>query len=337
MFDWERFLDAHSIAYTRDRRYAGLHHVEIACPFCGDDPSYHLGISLRNGYWHCWREPTPGSHSGRAPYRLIEQLLGCARDMSRRIVEAGDNTVVANDRTFGSDIARILGGPVTVNHGVTTLEFPREYQRLDSSPRARRLYYPYLTGRGYNDRQIDWLVQRFRLCYAARGPFVYRVIVPVYYHNKLVTWTGRAIGNDELRYRSLSHDPDHALRAGLPQAVVNIKDTLLDFDAARYGGRILVVTEGPFDAIRVSYLGYRHAIQSVALFGKQPSPAQIELLAELIPHYRRTVCLLDTDAGYTGFAAFPETLHIKQQLLPDGVKDPALLTREQFSYLFGVE
>src|SRR5215469_12828470 len=250
MFDWEHFLDSHSIAYATRGGNIGRGHIGINCPWCGDDDSYHLGISLANGFYHCWREPVPGSHSGRSPYRLIEQLLGVGRQTARAIVRAG------------------------------VLEFPREYFRLDSSPRAKRLYYPYLTGRGYTERQVDWLVKRYRLCYAARGVFVYRVIVPVYYQNRLVTWTGRHIGDDELRYRTLSHDADNAIRSGQPQAVENIKNTLFDFDRAVYGGKTLVITEGVFDAMRVSFLGYDHGIQAVALFGKQANQTQLSLLGE---------------------------------------------------------
>jgi len=331
MFDWQQFLDGHGISSTRDRRYSGPNRVSIQCPFCGDDTGYNLGIDVRNGYWHCWREPVAGSHSGRSPYRLIEQLLGVSRETARAIARAGES-VIANDMTFADDIARKLGN-VTVTNTVTTLEFPREYHRLDSSPRARRLYYPYLESRGYSYRQVDWLVKKFRLCYCTRAPFSYRIIIPVYFQNRLVTWTGRAIGDDELRYRTLSHHYESALRAGQPQAAMNIKETLFDFDRARYGGRTLVVTEGVFDAMRVTFLGWP-AIRAVALYGKQATPAQIDLLAELVPRYRRVVSLLDADTGYAGFMMFPEDFHVKQGLLPPGVKDPALLTREQFGSVF---
>jgi hypothetical protein len=337
VFDWEVFLGSHGIETTTGSRYhITRHHIGINCPFCGDDTGYNMGIDVRNGFWHCWREPSPGSHSGRSPYRLIEALLGCARDTARLIVQAGESAIVANDRTYHSDINRRLGiGVSTVTHTVTTLEFPDEYQRLDSSPRARKLYYPYLIGRGYSERQVDWLVKRFGLRYAVRGVFSYRVIVPVYHNGRLVTWTGRHIGNDELRYRSLSSDPDKALQLGQPQAVENIKHTLLDFDAASYGGRTLVITEGPFDAIRVSFFGHRYAINAVALYGKQATPEQLDLLADLIPRYKEVVTLLDADAASV-FGPLPELLNIKQYGMPNGIKDPALLTRELFGHMFGV-
>lgn len=338
MFDWERFLDGYNIVYSRTSRKNSRNRIGLNCPFCGDDEGMHLGIDVYTGFWHCWREPVKGAHSGRTPYRLIERLLGCSRETAARIVEAGANSVVANDRTFGSDIARLLGGPVTKLEFPRDykLEFPREYHRLGATPRSRRLYYPYLTGRGYTESQVDWLVNRYRLCYATKGPFVYRIIIPVYFRDRLVTWTGRHIGDDELRYRSLSHDPETAIRTGQPQAAVNIKHTLLDFDMARIrGGHTLVITEGPFDAIRITFFGYRAGIHAVALFGKQASDEQIDLIAELTPHYRRVVCLFDVDAE-SEFGPFPELLNIKQRVLPVGVKDPALLTREQFGSLFGV-
>jgi hypothetical protein len=335
MFDWQRFLDSHNIDYAERGRYHITHgYIGICCPFCVDDTGYNLGISLRNGFWHCWKEPVRGSHSGRAPYRLIERLLGCSRDTARAFVQAGDS-VIASDLTFGEDIARKLR--VTNNHlsrdhsGDVTLKFPDTYYRLNYSWSAKKRHYPYLIGRGYTEKQVDWLVDTFRLCCTGQGPFGYRVIIPVYMRGKLVTWTGRTIGDDELRYRTLSPNPENAAALGLPPAVMSIKDTLLDFDRARYGGNTLVVTEGPFDAMRVTFFGWRHGIRGVSLHGKQASPAQLELLAELVPHYRHVLAVFDTDAG---LVPLPETLRIKQLTLPSGVKDPALLTREQFGQLF---
>jgi len=28
--------------------------VELNCPFCGNDPSFHLGVNLSSGIFHCW-------------------------------------------------------------------------------------------------------------------------------------------------------------------------------------------------------------------------------------------------------------------------------------------
>jgi len=332
VFDWQRFLDGHGISSTRDRRYSGPHRVSIQCPFCGDDTGFNLGIDVRSGFWHCWRESVAGSHSGRSPYRLIEQLLGCSRETARVIVTAGES-ILANDYTFASDIDRMLGRVTQVTAAAVTLEFPQGYRLIDSSLRAKRLYYPYIQSRGYTESQTDWLVKTFRLHYAVRGPFSYRVIFPVYYRNKLVTWTARAIDDNTLRYRTLSHNSETAAQTGTPLAVMSIKDTLYDFDRAHYGGGTLVITEGVFDSMRITCLGWP-GIRAVALCGKQATPAQIDLLADLVPRYRRVVSLLDADTGLSGFAMFPEDFQVKQGVLPHGVKDPALLTRKQFSHVF---
>src|SRR5215471_11588758 len=130
MFDWQRFLDGHQIDYAEYGRYHITRgYIGINCPFCGDDDGYNLGISLRNGFWHCWREPVRGSHSGRAPYRLIERLLGVNRDAARALVQAGD-TINANDRTTLDDINRMLGKATPVSNTPIALKFPDEYHRL---------------------------------------------------------------------------------------------------------------------------------------------------------------------------------------------------------------
>jgi len=341
LFDWEVFLDNHNIPYVTRGFSLTRGHIGIQCPFCGDDEGNNLGIDIRNARWHCWREPVPGAHSGRSPYRLIQELLGVGRETAILIVKAGENNITAHDRACRDDIARMLGMGQSPMVPVTKLEFTRDYHRLDSSLRARKLYYPYLTdplpaGRGYTTTQADWLVRHYRLCYATRGPFSYRVVIPVYFDGRLVTWTGRTIGDDELRYRTLSHDPAKAAASGQPLAVLNIKHTLLDYDRLRDGGQTLVITEGVFDAMRVTLLGWYEGIRGTCLFGKAATPEQIELLAEIAPRWRRRVSLLDADTGLSGLRVFPETLYVDQGVLPPGVKDPALLTRELFSSLVSI-
>jgi len=341
MFNWEHFLDSHNIPYVTRGFNLTRGHIGIQCPFCGDDEGNNLGIDIRNARWHCWREPVAGAHSGRSPHRLIQELLGVGRETAVAIVQAGENAIGGNDRDCRDDIARKLGMGQSPILQVTKLEFPRDYYPINGSPRARRMYYPYLTdplpeGRGYTDTQVDWLVRYYGLRYAARGPFSYRVIIPVYFRDKLVTWTGRTIGDDELRYRTLSHDPENAARTGLPLAASNIKHTLLDYDRLRQGGRTLVITEGAFDAMRITVLGWYEGIRGTCLFGKAATPEQIELLAEIAPRWRRRISLLDADTGLSGMRVFPETLYVDQGVLPPGVKDPALLTTKHFWSLTSV-
>src|SRR6202040_650598 len=113
-----------------------------------------------------------------------------------------------------------------------------------------------------------------------RGPFSYRVVIPVFLNKRLVTWTGRSIApSEELRYRSLSTDPEKA--NGLPVALENIKHTLFDYDSLKEGGRVLAVAEGPLDAMRLGFLGERYGIKATCLFGKSLHPMQLDLLHEI--------------------------------------------------------
>ena len=332
-FDWEQFLTANNIEWTRDRRYASTGVISIACPFCGDDPSFHMGISTRRNLgWHCWREPVAGAHSGRSPHRLIQQILGCTFEFAASLVRSGERYIAINDDSFLNSIDRMLGGEQHQEPPPPKLHFLPEFNKFTSA-RAVMMFYPYLVDRGYSIKQIEWMAERFDLHCVLGGPFTYRVIIPVYFDNELVTWTGRTIAKGEdLRYKTLSHKAENAAKSGLPVAPMNIKDCLFDFDDALLGGDTLVIVEGPFDAIRVTTLGERHGIRAVACFGKAISDSQQELLWHLIPRYKRTVSLFDIDTSL--FLLLPGDTVIKQLRLPTGVKDPGVLSVHEFWQVF---
>ena len=54
MFDVISFLEEYNIDYTTSGKNVTSGWVEINCPFCGDDPSYHMGVNLSSGLYHCW-------------------------------------------------------------------------------------------------------------------------------------------------------------------------------------------------------------------------------------------------------------------------------------------
>ena len=55
----------------------------------------------------------------------------------------------------------------------------------------------------------------------------------------------------------------------------------------------LVLCEGPFDALKVDVLGRDYGIAATCFFTSAPTDAQIALLHDLCPQFRRKVLLLD--------------------------------------------
>ena len=327
-FDWNSFLDRYRIEYQPRRR--GW--LDIWCPFCGGPGTHHIGINVDIGIYHCWHD---ASHAGKSARRLVAAILGCSAAEAARIVGEPDTAYEATDDTFAAESLRRLGmvsQPTT--RPVGDLNFLPEFGPMRRAGPCRALAYPYLEGRGYNEAAVGWLAGRYGLMFAPRGAFAYRIIVPVIVAGRLVNWTGRTVArSDPLRYKSLSSDASRAAAQGLPAARLNIKDTLLDIDSLSRGGSVLVLTEGPFDAMRVSYLGRRAGVSATCLFGKLATPAQVGMVAGLSRRYDRVIALLDRDASFDAFLGLPEYLGVTSVSLPRGVKDPAELTPAQFQVL----
>lgn len=322
-FDWPSFFDLYSIPWFKATRT----NITIKCPMCGDDPSHHLSVSLQDKGWHCWRND---AHSGRSARDLVMVLLGCSTDQAARIVSEQEQAAKLLDEGFASSISQLLGKAKPLPVTTRPLELLPEFIDMLTGF-SQRLFVPYLTDRGYSDNDLEWLVKRFKLRSALTGQFAYRIIIPVYVSGRLVTWTARTITGDRLRYKTLSTDSETAAKSDLPVAAISIKETLFDYDALRKGGEILVITEGPFDAMRVSFFG-DDAIRGTCLFGKTISDGQRELIGALRPLYHQVVLLSDTDVRWSMFGKLPDWVTIRR--LPPSVEDPAKLNYTQFCRLF---
>jgi len=322
-FDWPTFFDLNSIPWWRATRT----NITIKCPLCGDDPSHHLSVSLQGKGWHCWRND---AHAGRSARDLVMVLLGCSRDQATRIVSDGSQTAKLSDQDFASAINAMLGKAQPVPVETRELDFLPEFTSLTKGF-AGDLFVPYFTKRGYRGDALNWLIKRFNLRGALTGAFAYRIIIPLFMHGELVTWTARTVTDDRLRYKTLSTDAITSARANLPTAAVSTKETLFDYDALSEGGEVLVITEGPFDAMRVSFFG-GDDVHGTCLFGKQISATQYDMICNLRPKYHRVVLLADADVRYSMFGKLPDW--VEYTILPPSVEDPAELSRVQFQRLF---
>jgi hypothetical protein len=170
--------------------------------------------------------------------------------------------------------------------------------------------------------------ERHGLCYATTGRFKGRIIFPIEKDGVLQTYTGRTVYADEdLRYKTLSQDPEKEEHP----ASGPVSDFLLWHDDIAEGGKVLVLCEGPFDALKVRTLGRGHGIYASCCFTAQPSMLQIEALYDIAPGFERRVLLLDrgtlattlrTESGLAG-------LGFRSVFLPERYKDPGELESPQ--------
>lgn len=335
--DWIEFLNRHGVEYVTSGPNVAKNNVNVHCMLCGaSDPSHHMGISLLGDWWGCWRDP---SHRGRSTARLIQLLLGCSWEQAQAL--AGVSSALPGD--ILSAVQELLAEPSSAVAPTRVIDMPDTFLPFSGKP-GERFYRRYLLQRGYNERQIASITKKYGLRYCKHGPFRGRIIFPVFYEGKLVTWTGRSIfASDTLRYKTLTVDVDRAKMLGLEPAAGNISDFLLWYDDVAKGFHdTLVIVEGPFDALRLRALGERYDLIATCFFTSAPSRRQIDCLYRLLPKFKRRYLLLDEGTISKSLALKNEfdlvlsSTDVEVLYLPEGVKDPGELSKKDFLKLFAL-
>lgn len=211
--------------------------VQVNCPFC-DDSGFNGGFNIDNEFYNCWR-------CGSKPNNLaLGKLVG------------------VNPYVIGNEILP------RYRHRITTVEKQHIHAKsltlpTDTFTDAER---NYLYERHFNP---DKLHKKFGIVGGGLvGKFAYRIILPLFYEGKLVSWTGRSILSkkrcDELdipRYKNLS----------IEGSVMNPKDLFFNMDNSNHSSVILV--EGPMDCVRMGD-------DCICSFGTGVKQSQQEMLAE---------------------------------------------------------
>lgn len=308
----ENILKTNGIQFITQGKNVKPGNVNIHCPWCGsNDPSYHLGINLINGYYGCWRDPR---HRGKQLHFVLSRVLGISFGEAARLTGQTNQTPDG----FANIQSRLTEQNITPTKHPLTL--PDNFLPIIKKG-CRLRFWKYLQRRSYTNQEITIMLRRYQLKCCLTRDFKYRIIIPIFFKHQLVGWTGRSILNTNLRY--LSHPSGQGF-----------KDYLFDYNRLLKGGRLLIITEGPFDAINVK-IRSGLKLQTTCLFGKIASQNQIALLLKLEPLFNRFVILLDSDA-------LSAALHLKSQLagcktsiisLPKHVKDPGDLNTQELEDL----
>lgn len=198
-----------------------------------------------------------------------------------------------------------------------------EFKRLIPGSVFGRPFWQYLRERGYRDAQVKWIVDTYGLMFARDGNFAQRVIIPIYNRRgELLTWVGRSIRRKEqLRYKALS------MRSG---ALCQPQEALLGLPYLWKceDPQVLVVTEGFFDALRVTVFGRAFGVYGTCLFGLNISGEQIGQLNALDERFARKVLLVDPDAKLKALQIAHAGAGLEIVNMPSGFEDPAVLPPE---------
>lgn len=285
IFNAQQFLLDNNIpiAGASDRHFTDGW-VHTRCPFCGDR-SNHLGYNLSQGYFNCWR---CGFHS---TYDVIKALIGSSRSETYSLLKqynAGEIEVLKHNKIKAS-----------------SCEFPKGTGELQDYHKR------YLIHRGFNPDEIQSIWGIKATAFNSSEPF--RIIVPIYYEDELVSYQGRTVDKRQpLRYLTCASDRE----------VLDHKNLLYGLDYAKVNP-VCIVVEGVFDA-------WKLGIGAVATFGIKFKTQQVQLLSK---HFSKVYIMYDPEP-----IAQQQAQKLKAELNIRGIRveilncpasDPADLTKEQ--------
>ena len=308
--DWIQLFDDNQIDYVTRGPNTKRGEASVQCPWCGDDdPSHHLGISLTTENWGCHRS---AEHRGKNPVRLVSALLGCTYNRAKLVVlqysKADPDSLTDIIEAF--EPTQLAPTPQT-----QPVKLPTELRAIVNRGLTAK-FWRYLAQRGFDD--VESLIQQYQLSCALTGRYKDRVIVPFYDHKKLIGWTGRAIINPKEAPRYLSSG-------------AAVKETIFNVEQVRRGGDVLIVVEGPFDALKLDFYGRSLGVLSTCVFGTSLTLSQICLINEAARKFNHTYILFDPEAIDASFSAGDWLIgpRITVTQLPSGVEDPGAASKEQ--------
>lgn len=274
-FSWLTFVQRYGIKYVTHGPNVGRNRANITCPFCGSaDEGHHLGLDLLNPRWACFRDP---AHRSGNPVRLIQALLRCTWMEAEEIAKEGAGQAVALDAL--KERIAALGGPKAAPKHVKVEYGPNELPLRPGRHTGRFLDYMEKKRRFGEDAEAVCAFYRLRC--AVYGPHADRILIPIWGQEGLTGWTGRTLDpKAEARYKA--HPGGEQVKFGMVNA-----------NKAEAGGHVLVVAEGPLDALKMDYYGQEAGVRCVAIMGTSATTAQITHLLELARSYDRIVVSLD--------------------------------------------
>lgn len=232
MIDIQRFLDDYNIDYATSGKNVASGFININCPHC-EDKSKHGGFPKNGSIYLCWR---CGRHDIAETLSLI---TGISKKDIISIKKQYNNYIESNEEQYEYHNETILvpGGKLTKQHK------------------------DYLFGRNFD---ADFLERKYDLrgTLATRDLYAYRIITPIYYKQRIVSYQGRDFtGKQELRYVTCKPEFE----------IIHHKKILFNMDNAT-SDKVIVV-EGTYDA-------FRFGDNTVATMGTGYTREQVSLLAK---------------------------------------------------------
>lgn len=290
-FNAVNFLNDYNISISDSGKNTQRGWINIQCPFCGDDIN-HGGINLKNNYYNCWRcgwHPLP---------ELISNLIDCSIKEAKRIM------------LYYSKKSRNIKKEKE-NKKAQFIKFP------EGSGELKKAHRDYLVQRNFDP---DKLIKGYSLKGTGHiGNYKFRIIAPIYFNGKMVSYQGRDITNKSpVRYKACSKQKE----------IIHHKNILYNFDnAVSYKKCVLV--EGITDV-------WRLGPGAIGTFGTSVTAPQKLLLKE----FEQVYILYDNEEEAIKKAKMLSTelqsLGVDVYVINyDGANDPSELSQDDANYFMG--
>lgn len=255
-FDLIAYLQDKGIEYSEDGKNTTSGWTEVNCPFCGDDPSMHLGISPER-LLNCWRCGAKGS-----VLKYIRAIENCSWAQAKKVTS---NYVDDSLQHLKTDIMER-----STREGKGTI-LPEGIENLSE------IHYQYLEERGYDPIYIE---RKYKLKALGRAlkhedrKFQFRLIIPIIQNNIVVNFTARDFAGTRIpKYINQSNE----------NAIVPMKNCVYNIDSVR---DTVLVLEGVTDV-------WRMGDGSVAMMGVEFTTKQLNLLLQKKP--KRAFVMFDAE------------------------------------------
>jgi DNA primase len=247
-FDIKKYFESREVKYYLPGVKNVSHGwINIQCPYCYDK-SWHLGINEKSSIFHCYICGEKGHLT-----KLISKL----------------------EKTSFKNAEQILQDFKNLSFESESLEI--DFNKTISLPKTEDLFpllhYKYLYNRGFDP---DFLINKYQLKATNNlGKWKFRIIIPYFLNNKLVTWSGRDVTNKSpLRYLFASED----------ESIISAKKILYNFDTVKDK---CIIVEGPTDTwVFENY-------PAIAVSGKEFTTEQISLIAK--KRLKKVLIVFDSD------------------------------------------
>jgi ribosomal protein S27E len=235
--------------------------LNLNCPVCGDT-KYHLGFNEASHYFYCWR---CGWHS---IWEIFKELF--LHENIKNLLAELDLPLRPQSAEFPQK-----RGVLRLPSGIAPLLPPHEN---------------YLTQRGFSP---EWLMKVWGVQGIGKSPanpqYQWRIFIPVYWGDKVVSWTTRAIGESAIPYRAADKEQE-----ALPlKTLLYGEQFLTHYDT-------VIVTEGVFDAWNIG-------IGAVCTFGKAVTSSQVRKISQ---YQRRIICFDNEPEAQEGAKKLCEELSL---------------------------